>query len=728
VTHRIPCLSLLAIVACILSFHPMATAATPALITEKIDNSKLVTLSGSIRPEVNQANDRGAVAANMQLNHLLLQLRRPAETEAAFEQYIDELHNPSSPDFHHWLKAQQVGERYGLAASDIDTLTSWLRSQGLTVNSVYARGTVIDFSGPAAKVEAAFHTQIHNLSVDGKHEISNLSNPQIPAALAPAVVGVVKLNSFMPHPMIKNFQAPSGKNVGKRPPSDYTLGGGYYAVVPSDLDTIYNLTPAFNSGVTGEGRTIALIEDTDVYNYPGDWNAFRSTFGLSEQFPLATFTQVHPGAGCLDPGINGDDVEAALDVEWSSAAAPNAAIVLASCADTATNFGGFIALEGLLAQQTPPDLVSISYGESEVWDGAPFNEYINGLYQQSVAQGVSVFTSSGDESAASSDAGEFAATHGITVSGWTSSPYDVSVGGTDYGDTYLNENNDYWSQQNNQYYGSALSYIPEIPWNDACGSVLLSQYYTGSQMTYGLHGFCTTSYAQVYPGFYFYVEVVGGSGGPSNCATGIPSIPGVASGTCAGYAKPSWQNVLGNPNDGVRDIPDVSLFAANGIWGHYYLFCYSDPAGGGMPCTGSPANWAGGGGTSFSSPIMAGIQLLVNQSTNSTWGNPNTVYYQLANEEYGTNGSTGCNSTLGNQTSSSCIFYDVTLGDMDTDCLSLAGVYYDCYIGNGFLGVLSTSDNSYEPAYASGTGWDFATGIGTVNASNLVTNWPSGSK
>ncbi|HTV65103.1 MAG TPA: protease pro-enzyme activation domain-containing protein, partial [Bryocella sp.] len=648
-SHRNSCISLLAVVALLLSLHPLARAATPSLITEKIDNSKLVTLPGSTRPEVNQANDRGAVAANLPMDHLLLQLRRPAETEAAFEQYIDELHNPSSPNFHHWLKAQQVGERYGLAASDIDTLTSWLRSQGLTVNSVYARGTVIDFSGTAAKVEAAFHVEIHNFSVNGAHEIANLGNPQIPAALAPAVVGVVKLNSFMPHPMIKNFHAPSGKNVGKRPPSDYTLGGGYYAVVPSDLATIYNLNPAFNSGVTGQGRTIALIEDTDVYNYPGDWNAFRSTFGLSEQFPLGTFTQVHPGNGCIDPGINGDDVEAALDVEWSSAAAPNAAIMLASCADTATNFGGFIALEGLLGEQTPPDLVSISYGESEVWDGAPFNEYINGLYQQSVAQGVSVFVSSGDESAASSDAGEFAATHGITVSGWTSSPYDVSVGGTDYGDTYLNENNDYWSQNNNQYYGSALSYIPEIPWNDACGSVLLSQYYTGSQMTYGLHGFCTTSYAQVYPGFWFYVEVVGGSGGPSNCATGIPTIQGVASGSCAGWPKPSWQNVLGNPSDGVRDIPDVSLFAANGIWGHYYIFCYSDPNGGGSPCTGSPANWAGAGGTSFSSPIMAGIQLLVNQSTNSTWGNPNTVYYQLASEEYGSGGNAGCNSTLGNQ-------------------------------------------------------------------------------
>ncbi|MGA2370138.1 MAG: protease pro-enzyme activation domain-containing protein [Candidatus Korobacteraceae bacterium] len=718
--------TVLAVVAFAMSFNVASNAeAKRNLITQKVDESKLVTLSGNTRPEANQANDRGAVSGDLAMDHLMLQLRRPTELEASLVKYIDELHNPSSPDFHHWLTAKQVGASYGLAQEDIDVLTSWLKSQGFKVNEVYPTGTVIDFSGTAAKVEAAFHTQIHNLDVNGVHQIADMSDPKIPAALAPAVVGVIKLNSFMPHPMIKRMRPPTNPNVGKRPSSDYTLGGGYYAVVPSDLATIYNLTPAFNAGFTGLGRTIALIEDTDVYNYPGDWNAFRSTFGLSEQFPSATFVQVHPGSGCEDPGINGDDVEAALDVEWSSAAAPNAAIQLASCVDTATNFGGFIALEGLLNETTPPDLVSISYGESEVYDGQAFNQYIEGLYQQAVSQGVSVFVSSGDENAASSDAGGYAAFHGIAVSGWTSTPYNVSVGGTDYGDTYLNENSAYWSSTNNQYYGSALSYIPEIPWNDECASVLLSQYYTGSPITYGSGGFCTTSFADFYPGFWYYVEVVGGSGGPSNCATGVPSIPGVASGTCAGFPKPSWQTVLGNPSDGVRDIPDVSLFAANGAWGHYYIFCYSDPNGGGVPCTGSPANWPGAGGTSFSSPIMAGIQLLVNQATNSTWGNPNTVYYQLANTEYGTGGNASCNSTLGNGTSSSCIFYDETLGDMDTDCLPLNGTPYNCYMGNGNLGVLSTSNSSYQPAYGTTTGWDFATGIGTVNAYNLVTNWPT---
>ncbi len=386
-----------AVVAFALIFNLNSHAETKRqLITQRIDESMLVTLVGNTRPEANRANDRGAVSPDLALNHLMLQLRRPNELETALVKYIDDLHNPNSESFHHWLTAKQAGSGYGLAQADIESITSWLESQGFTVNQVYPTGTVIDFSGTAAKVEAAFHTQIHNLDVNGVHEIANMSDPQIPAAFAPAVVGVVKLNSFMPHPMIKKMRKPHTLNGDRRPAPDYTLGGGNYAVVPSDLATIYNLTPAFNAGFTGLGRTIALIEDTDVYNYPGDWNAFRSTFGLSEQFPSATFVQVHPGVGCMDPGINGDDVEAALDVEWSSAAAPNAAIELASCVDTATNFGGFIALEGLLNEGTPPDLVSISYGESEVYDGQAFNLYIEGLYQQAVTEGVSVFVSSGD--------------------------------------------------------------------------------------------------------------------------------------------------------------------------------------------------------------------------------------------------------------------------------------------------------------------------------------------
>ncbi|MGA8494380.1 MAG: choice-of-anchor D domain-containing protein, partial [Xanthobacteraceae bacterium] len=406
-----------------------------------------------------------------------------------------------------------------------------------------------------------------------------------------------------------------------------------------------------------------------------------------------------------------------IDVEWSSAAAPSAAIVLASCANSVT-FGGFIAIENLLsAEGTPPAIVSISYGESEAELGAAGNAFINSLYQEAVAAGVSLFVSSGDEGAASSDSDKTVATHGIAVSGFASTPYDVAVGGTDFGDTFAGVNSSYWSTANGTADESALSYIPEIPWNNSCASELISSF-LGYSAAYGSSGFCNSSI-----GTGDFLTTTSGSGGPSGCASGAPSSEGVVGASCAGYAKPGWQRVVGNPSDGVRDIPDVSMFAANGVWDHYYVVCFSDTNRGGVSCTGVPDTWAGFGGTSVSSPIMAAIQALANQRSQQRQGNPNPTYYSIAATEYGASGDSACNSSLGNAVAGSCVFYDVTQGDMDVNCTGSN----NCYTPSGSNGVLSTLSSAFSPAYPAATGWDFATGIGTVNAFNLVMSFPAGS-
>jgi subtilase family serine protease len=675
------------------------------LITQEVDESKLVALKGNTRPEANAINDRGVVADDFQIDHMLLQLQRPPELERALVQFIDQLHTPGSPNFHHWLSAQEFGERFGLAQEDLIAITTWLESHGFQVNVVYPSGMVIDFSGSAGQIREAFRTEIHNLEVNGRKHIANMSDPQIPAALKPAVTGIVSLHDFMPRPMYK-----------PRPNYTFTSGGAtYQAVVPADLATIYNLNPLFPT-TSGQGQTIVVIEDTNVYS-TADWTTFRSTFGLSG-YSSGSFTQIHPAPksgsnNCSNPGVNSDDVEAILDAEYSSAAAPSAAIELASCSDTSTTFGGLIALQNLLNESsTPPAIVSISYGECEAENGAAANATYSSAYQQAVSEGVSIFVSAGDEGAASCDADLSNATHGIGVSAFASTPYNVAMGGTDFGDTYAGTNNTYWNSTNTSTYASAKSYIPEIPWNDSCASVLIANY-EGYTTTYGSSGFCSSRTGRS------FLTTASGSGGPSGCATGSPSTRGVVSGSCKGYAKPSWQSVLGNPSDGVRDIPDLSLFAANGVWGHYYVFCFSDPRNGGTPCTGAPSNWAGAGGTSFASPIMAGIQALVNQYAGARQGNPNPVYYGIAASEYGSTGSASCNSTMGNAAANSCIFYDVTQGDMDVNCTGT----HNCYKPSGSYGVLSTSNGSYLKAYGTTTGWDFATGIGTVNAYNLVTNW-----
>jgi len=685
------------------------------MITRTIDENRLVTLVGNTRGEAKVENDLGVVEDNLHLD-MYLQLKRSPEQEQAAKEFVESLTDKTSLNYHKWITAKQYGERFGAAPEDIAAVSSWLKSQGFTVNNVPSHNMVIDFSGNAGQVREALHTEIHYLNVGGERHFGNMRDPQIPEALLPAVTGVVSLHNFKPQAM----------NV---PKGNYTTTSGNYAVVPGDLATIYNLNPAFAAGATGKGQTIVVVEDTDLYSGTADWGVFRKTFGIAKPYPFGSLTQVHPapgtGGACTDPGVNGDDGEAAIDVEWATAAAPNAAIVMASCADT-TNFGGFIALQNMLTNGGPiPNVVSISYGTSETNDGAAFNAYINTLYQTAAAAGVSVFVSSGDQAAAVSDRGAAEATHGINANGWGSTIYNVSVGGTDFGDYAAGTVSTYWNATNGTYYNSAKSYVREIPWNDSCASVVVANF-LGFTTTYGppttTTGYCNTTTGSL-PGSDF-LNTTGGSGGPSGCATGAPSISLVVSGTCAGYAKPSWQSVFGNPADGVRDLPDVALFASNGFWSHYYVVCYSDTANGGSSCLGAPSAWAGFGGTSVSSPIMGGIQALINQASlaggfSAYNGNPNPIYYSIGSTEYSTaGGRTACNSSTG--PASTCVFNDVTQGDMDVPCETLSGVAHNCYLDGQTIGVLSTSNSSYAPAYGTAPGWDFSTGLGSVNAWNLL--------
>jgi subtilase family serine protease len=673
------------------------------MIRDAVDAARQVRLAGNTRPEATAANDRGQVADDFKLDHMLLHLKRSPEREAAAIKYIDEMHDATSPNFHKWLTPDQFAEHFGVAKQDVDAVTSWLKSQGFTIHGVPASGLLIDFSGTAAQVRGAYHTEIHNLEVNGKKHFANMSDPQIPAALAPAVSGIVSLHNFYPRP----------QNVRKAKPAYDNATVGNHDIVPGDLAAIYNLNPLFAAGITGKGQSVMVLEDTYLYS-TGDWTIFRKTFGLTRPYPFGSLSQVSPAGAltCENPGFQGnpsdpgyeDDSEAAIDVDWATAAAPNAAIILAACTDT-TAFGAFIALENTLNGPVAnlPSSVSLSFEDPESDRGTAGNAFISNLYQQAVMEGVSVFVASGDGlSAAFRGAGP--TTDGIQVNALASTPYNVAVGGTDFG---YNPNgvspSTYWGSTNSNTYASALSYIQEIPWNDSCASSLVASFFANSDpLTY-----CNSGTS--------LVNTIGGAGGPSGCATG-------SAGTCAGYPKPSYQHgVFGNPTDGVRDIPDVSLFAGNGFWAASYIICWSNPNGG-SPCTGAPSTWAERGGTSVSSPIMAGIQALVNQKTGSQWGNPNVTLYALANAEYGASGSSACNSNTVNKTANSCIFYDITQGDIDAPCKAGSP---NCFAtGKDAIGILSTSTSVSQPAYPATPGWDFSSGLGSVNVFNLVMNWP----
>jgi hypothetical protein len=288
---------------------------------------------------------------------------------------------------------------------------------------------------------------------------------------------------------------------------------------------------------------------------------------------------------------------------------------------------------------------------------------------------------------------------------------------------------DYWSATNNpDTKASALSYIPEIPWNDGCTSELIYSdpvIAAGYSQSFGPDGFCNSKL-----GKSFVIDVAG-AGGPSTCFTGKPSIPGVVSGTCQGNPKPSYQfNVPGVPDDGLRDQPDLSLFASNGAWGSFYLECMSDTSEGGAACTvRNDAVVQGGGGTSFSAPAMAGIQALIDQKYGRQ-GDANYVYYALARRQFNSAGAAGCNASRadGVLPDGNCVFHDVTRGDMDIPCgQNPDGHFYDCHGAAAdpkVSGELSLSNATDQPAYPATPGYDLATGLGSVDATNLFNAWP----
>ncbi|MGB9233264.1 MAG: S53 family peptidase [Terriglobales bacterium] len=703
------------------------------VIAVPIDESQLVALTGNTTPAaLRKQNDRGPVADDLRFNHLLLVLKPTPEAEARLEKRIDEMHNPDSPEYHRWLTSKQLGSAFGASPRDIATLRQWLESHGFIVNRVYQNGLVIDFAGTARQIREAFHTEIHNLVLpNGDKHLANVRDPQIPAALAPVVEGIASLHDFFPRPHSHPLGPVEYDQAANKwiPRFDVKYKRDtLYAVSPYDFATIYNVLPLWSRGFTGKGVTIAVVEVSNLAN-PADWSTFRKNFDLTK-FSSGNFQQVYPN--CANPGQNGAEFEAALDVEWSSSTAPDANIVLSACANSRTVSGLDLAILNLLDYQ-PPDIISDSYGLCETITGQTELALENREAQIATALGVTFFIAQGDTGADECAPVErpFYSILGINSGDNTASAYAVDVGGTDFMAQYNDDANGvpiskYWSATNNPITrASALSYIPEIPWNDSCTSQLIysDPLLGGYTQSYGPSGFCNSPL-----GSEDFLYDVAGSGGPSTCFTGAPSIPGVVSGTCKGNPKPSWQTgVPGIPDDGERDQPDLAFFAANGVWDSFYVTCMSDVNEGGTNCTpNKDALYLGGGGTSYASPAMAGIQALIDQQYGKQ-GNANYVFYKLAAQQFRKRGAAACDAsqTTGDLPNPACIFNDVTRGDIDIPCGLHNGVAYDCFgDGKKIIGELSTSSTANDPAYPATVGYDFATGLGSVNATNLFDAWP----
>ena len=671
-------------------------------IGQAIDEKNLVTLQGNTHPMATTQFDRGEAPASLAMNRMLLVLQHTPEQETAIKQLIADQQNQSSPRFHQWLTPQQYGQMFGPSAQDIKSVTSWLQSHGFDVATVSPGGHVIEFSGTAGQVQEAFHTAIHHYSVDGEDHWANSSDPRIPAALAPVVKGVKSLHNFHAKPNANYaglFQRNKSTGQTKQtsgPNFTFTSNGTtFFALGPADFATIYNVKPLWDAGIDGAGESIAIVQESNINIQ--DIRNFRTVFALPANDPEIVLDGPDPG---IDLGV---EPEAVIDVTWAGAVAKGAKIKLVVSASTNTTEG--IALSAqYIADNNIASISSMSFGQCELALGTAGNQFWNAVWEQEAAEGITAFVSAGDGGSAGCDNFNTSAfaRKGLNISGDASTPFDVAVGGTDFsGDFFAPAQ--FWSATNDPVtQGSALSYIPEIPWNDSCANSLFSFLGAGTDPI----AVCNSQLGAN------FLDIVGGSGGASSC---ISSDGRNLSSCSGGYPKPSWQTGVGVPADKVRDIPDVSLFASSGFLGSFYIICEADLSPTGM-CDLNPPfeDFAGFGGTSVSSPAFAGIMALVDQKTRTRQGNANFVFYKLAAEQ----NPTACNVNAGGLLTSlpapTCIFNDITADTNAVPCLAGSP---NCNTEGGPLGVLA--------GYTSGVGYDLTTGLGSVNAANLVNGWKS---
>lgn len=565
-------------------------------VLQKVDRSRATPLRGFVDPKTRLRADLGLVPDAEPLDNVLLMLRPSGDVEA----FLREQLSPGSPNYRRWLQPEQFAERFGATPNDVAKTVEWLQAEGLHVDTVARGRQFISFHGSAGEVARAFRTEFHKYNDNGRVRFANSREPSVPLAMERLVAGVRGFNNFGLKPLHRQA----------RLQPNFTTASGAHYLAPGDIATIFNFAPLYAAGINGTGQSVAVVGQTNVN--VSDIRAFRQAFGLPPGDPEIQLFGPNPG---VSPD---DQYEAHLDLEWAGAAAPGARIIYVNSTDVILST--YYAVDNNVAP-----VISMSYGGCEV-ENTPDIRFLG---QQANAQGITWVVASGDSGAAGCDfsAPGPQATKGKVAGFPASLPEVTAIGGTT-----LNEGTGkYWAATNKPDGSSALSYIPEVAWNDTP----------------------------------LRNEMAATGGGAS-----------------VFYAKPWWQVGKGVPDDGARDIPDVS-FPASADHDGYLVY-----SGGTQYIF---------GGTSVGTPIFAGVLALVNQSLVNSGklvepglGNVNPALYRLAQ-------------------ATTSVYHDITSGDNIVPCSQGSP---DCV--DGKLG------------YTAGPGYDLTTGLGSPDVTALVRQWNLG--
>ncbi len=558
-----------------------------------------VKLPGTIHPKVASAIDLGPADPAQRIDYVSVMLQRTPGQQTALDALLQDQQNPQSANFHRWLTPEEFGERFGASTADLDRISSWLKSQGLKIETVARGRDWIACSGTVSQFQNAFHTTIHRYRSGGEEHFANSTEISIPAEFAQLIQLVRGLNDFYPKP----------SGAARLSHADFTNSGGNHYLAPDDWATIYDLSKVYALSFNGAGQRIAVIGTSDFSD--ADISQFQTLFNL----PARPVERHLVGA---NPGLAGTQGEATLDLEWSGAIARGATIAF----DYGKNL--YDAIQDAVDNALAP-VMSTSFGGCEKDDSDVI--YYRSIYAlKGNAEGMTWLSSSGDSGPANCDAHTATvAVNGLSANFPASIPEVTAVGGTEFNEAA--GMGPFWSTMNTANLASAMGYIPEMVWNESGSTGLWS-----------------------------------GGGGPSSL-----------------FPKPSWQKGPGVPNDGARDTPDVAMTAA--AHDGYRVVLKGD------------ATYIFSG-TSASTPSFAGVVAILNQ-------------YLVANKVQSSPGLGNINPSLysiWNATPNA--FHDITVGNNVVACQTGSP---QCT--NGTFG------------YSATPGYDLVSGIGSIDAYNLITNW-----